>query len=501
MTWLTFSKVHFPVEIWQEIIKYLAKPELHIISRISVILRNVSLPFLFRTVRFDAKDSAGLRQLAEAYVYRRAVCKNITELHLDYKKALGYAKGKFWATLGVMCAEAVIYTAIEHSQMSRLTTLVFHEVTLTEHWVHSVLKCRTLRRLHLHTCWCEKLKKPFPPATVREFVIQDIDHSPQIEALVTFLSPQLRVLEVRSKDFLGFPLGGKPLPTVFPETCPQLQKYLLRLPNSRSRPFIASLREFLIRTPTIEILDLRVGFDPETVPLPSSALPNLRHYDATLSTGFLATHFINGPRKLALLRIRDDFIRSYDLSSLHNSLHVPYKVSALQLTLQRHNSFFIPTRLDRDLPNIKTLYLNMRVFQPHLFSCNDPNVCNGQTALESVLSAASEFIKCKETANPVQVGDDDCSKRLGFRKLKKVHVDIDLISGIETTPPAFEKWFHDAVTENCPALKEAYFRVWEMDAKGLREAPPAYWAKWRMGNDGHWYYELSHTSKPRQESA
>src|SRR5258706_140694 len=225
-TWLTFSKVHLPVEIWQEIIMHLEKPELSAISKASAILRNVSLPFLFHTARFDAKDSTGLRHLAEVYVHKRAVCKNIAELHLDYRQAFDNARGRFWATVGVIWAEAGIYTAIERSRMSRLTTLVLREVMLVEVWVHSVLKCRTLRRLHLHTCWWDKWTRPFPPAKVREFVIQDIYHSPELEALATFLSPQLEVLEVHSKDWPGFPLTEKPLPTVFPETCPRLRKYV-----------------------------------------------------------------------------------------------------------------------------------------------------------------------------------------------------------------------------------------------------------------------------------
>ena len=411
-----------------------------------------------------------------------------------------------------MWAEALIYKAIKHSLMSRLTTLVLHWLTLAEPWVHCVLKCRTLRRLHLHTCWCEKLKKPFPPTTVREFVIQDTDYSPEIEALSTFLAPQLRILEVRNKHRRGLPFGGEPLLAVFPETCPQLQKYLLQLPISDSSFFITSLREFLIRTPTIEILELCVHFDPGTIPLPSSALPNLRHYDTTLSTGSLATHFINGPRRLAVLHVHDGFILPNDLRSLRNSLHVPYEVSTLHLTLHNRNSLFAPTQLDLDFPNIESLYLNIKVYRSHKLSRHDPIVCNGQTAddsdgcncqtaLEAVLSAASEFVICMKTANPVQVDDDDCSRRLGFHKLTKVNVDIDLDSSFETTPPAFEKWFHDAVTENCPALKGAYFRVWKMDARERREAVPTYWAKWRMGIDDHWYYEMSHTSKPKQESA
>jgi hypothetical protein len=492
-------KVHLPVEIWQEIIKYLEKPELHAISRASAILRNTSLPFLFRTARFDAKDSTGLRQLAEAYVHKRAVCKNIVELQLDYRKAFDNAKGKLWTTVGVIWAEAGIYTAIERGRMSRLTTLVLREVTLVEVWMHSVLKCRTLRRLHLHTCWCDKWTKPFPPTTVREFVIEDIYHSPELEALATFLAPQLEVLEVRGKDWPGFPLAGKPLPTVFPETCPQLRKYVLRLPISGSRSFIASLHEFLIRTPTIEVLELCVGFSPDTVPLPSSALPDLRLYDATLSTGFLATHFINGPRKLAVLRIRDDFVRSYDRNSLHNSLHVPYEVSELHLTLHHRNAVFIPTQFDRGLPNIESLYLSMRVQEFYVLSRDDPNVCGDQTALDSVLNTVSEFVKRMKAAYPIQEGDNDCSKKLGFHKLKKVDVDIDVDSTIGTSPPAFEKWFHDVVAANCPALKAAYFRVWKVNTKGRREAGPTYWARWCMGSDDHWYYEGGSTSE--QESA
>lgn len=436
--------------------------------------------------------------MAEVYVHKRAVCKNIAELHLDYRQAFDSARGKFWATVGVIWAEAGIYTAIERSRMSRLTTLVLREVMLVEVWVHSVLKCRTLRRLHLHTCWCDKWTRPFPPAKIREFVIQDIYHSPELEALATFLSPQLEVLEVHSKDWPGFPLAEKPLPTVFPETCPRLRKYVLRLPISNSKPIIASLREFLIRTTTIEILELCVGFSPDTVPLPSSALPDLRLYDATLSTGFLATHFIDGPRQLAVLRIRDDFVRSYDRDSLHNSLHVPYEVSELHLALHHRNAVLIPTQLDRRLPNIERLHLSMRVQQFHVLSRDDPDVCEGQAALESVLNAVSEFVRCMKAAYPIQEGEDDCSKRLGFHKLKKVDVDIDVDSTIGTTPPAFEKWFHDVVTTNCPALKGAHFRVWKVDHQGRREAGPIYWARWCMGSDDRWYYEGGYTSK--QES-
>jgi hypothetical protein len=436
--------------------------------------------------------------LAEVFVHKRAVCKNITELHLDYRKALDNAKGKFWATVGVIWAEAGIYTGIERSRMSRLTTLVLREVMLVEVWMHSILKCRTLRRLHLHTCWCDKWTKPFPPPTVSELVLQDIYHSPELEALATFLAPRLEVLEVHSKDWPGFPLTEKPLPTVFPETCPQLRKYVLRLPISSSRPFISSLREFLIRTTTIEVLELCVGFCSDTVPLPSSALPDLRLYDATLSPGFLATNFITGPRRLAVLRIRDDFVRSNDFHSIRNALHFPYQVSELHLTLQHSNAVFPPTVLDWSLPNIESLHFNMRAKQSRMPSRNNLDSCTDYTTLYAILNGLSTFVKCVKAAHPIQEADKDCSRKLGFQKLKKIDVDIDVDSTAGTTPSAFEKWFHDVVAATCPALKGAYFTIWKVDSQGQREAGPKFWARWCMGSDDRWCYEGSYASE--QES-
>jgi len=433
--------------------------------------------------------------MAEVYVHRRAVCKNIAVLHLDHKKALDNARGKFWATVGVIWAEAGIYTGIEHSRMSRLTTLALREVMLVEVWMHSILKCRTLRRLHLHACWCDKWTKPFRPTTVTEFVIQDIYHSPELGALVTFLTPQLEVLEVHSKDWSGFPILDKPLPSVFPESCPQLRKYVLRLPTSDRRGFIASLREFLIRALTIEVLELRVSLSPDTVPLPPSALPDLRLYDATLSNGFLATKFITGPRKLAVLRIRDDYVQLYDNDFLQNSLHVPYEVSELHLTLQHHEAVFLSSQLGRGLPNIENLHVTMRAKQFRVLSRDNPNVCVDHIALESILNGVSEFVNRVKTEHPIQEGDNDCSKRLGCHKLERIDVDIDVDSTIGTAPPAFERWFHDVVTSNCPALKGAHFRIWKVNNQGLREARPRLWARWCMGSDDHWYHEGSYTSE------
>lgn len=496
-------QVHLPVEIWQEIIEYLEKQELHALSRTSAILRNASLPFLFRTARFDAKDSAGLRHLAEVYVHKRAVSKNITELHLDYEKALRSSQGKFWATVGIIWAEAGIYTGIERSRMSRLTTLVLHNVMLVEVWMQSILKSRTLRRLHLHTCWFDKWTKRFPLTTVSELVIQDIHHSQELEALATFLAPQLEVLEVHGKDWHI----DKPLPTVFPETCPRLRKYVLRLPIGTSRSLIASLREFLIRTVTIEDLELCVGFFPDTVPLPPSALPNLRLYDTTLSTGFLttgflstgflATKFITGPQKLGVLRIHDDFVRSYDPHSVQNSLDVSYDVSELHLALHHRNPELLLAQVDWRFPNIERLHLSIRAKQFRVLSRDDPNVCVDHTALDSILNGLSEFVDCAKAAHPTREGDNDCARRLGLHQLKKIEVDLD-VDSIGTTLEAFEKWFHDVVVTNCPALKEAHFRIWKVDNQGVREVGTRFWARWRLGIDEHWRYEGGYISE--QES-
>jgi len=490
---LHISQVHLPVEIWQDIIKYLEKPELHSISKASAILRNASLPFLFHTARFDAKDSAGLRHLAEVYVHKRAVCKNIAELHLDYKQALDNSRGKLWATVGIIWAEAGIYTGIERSRMSRLTTLVLHDVVVMEVWMHSIFKSRTLRRLHLHTCWCDKWTKPFPPTTVSELVIQDIYHSPEFETLAIFLAPQLEVLEIHSKEWPGFPLMDEPLPSVFPDTCPRLRKYVLTLPITGSRFLIASLREFLIRTITIEDLELCVGFLPDTVPLPSYALPDLRRYDATLSAGFLATKFITGPRKLGILRIRDDFVRSYDPHSVQNSLDVDYEVSELHLALHHQNAVLLPAQLDWSFPSIETLHLSMRAKPFRVLLRDDTNMFADHTALDSILIGVSEFFNSVKAAHPIREDDSDSSRRLGLQNLKKIDADIDVDSLGATH--AFEQWFHDVVTANCPALKEAYFRVWKVNNQGVRVAEPTFWARWYMGIDGHWCYEGAYISE------
>ena len=484
------------MELWQEIIRYLEKPERHAISKASAILRNASLPFLFHTVRFDAKDSTSLRHLAEVYVHKRAVCENITVLHLDYKKAFDNSKRKFWATVGIIWAEAGIFTAIECSQMSRLTTLVLHEVMLVEVWVHCIFKSRTLRRLHLHTCRCDKWTKPFPPTTLSQLVFQDIYHSQELEVLAIFLAPQLEVLEVYSKDWSDFRPLYKPLRTIFPETCTRLRKYVLRLPIACSRPLTTSLREFLIRTTTIEVLKLCVGFSPDTLPLPSSALPHLRLYDATLSTGFRATKFITGLRKLGELHIRDDCVLSYDRDSVQDSLNIPYEVSVLHLALHHRKDKSIPAQLNWRFPNMERLHLNIRAKEFRVLSREYPNVCVDHIVLDSILARVFELVNRVKAVHPTEE-DKDCSRRLGLHKLEKINVDID-VDSIGTTPDAFEKWLHAVVTAHCPALNEAYFRVWKVTNHGVREVRPRCWAKWYMGIDGHWYYEGDYT--PEQEN-
>lgn len=423
------------------------------------------------------------------YVHKRAISKNIAELHIDNDKALHSSKGKFWATVGIIWAEAGLYTGIERSRMSRLTTLVLHNVMLVEVWVHSILKSRTLRRLHLHTCWCDKWRKPFPPTTVSELVIQDTYHTQELEALANFLAPQLEVLEIHSKDWSI----EQPLRTVFPETCPRLRKYVLRLPIWSSRLLIASLSEFLIRTITIEVLELCVGFFPDTLPLPSSALPNLRLYDATLSTGFIATKFITGPQKLGTLRIRDDFVRSYDPHSIQNSLDVSYEVAELHLALRHRDPALLLAQVDWRFPNIERLHLSMRAKQFRVLSRDDPDVSIDHTALDSILNGLSEFVSCVKAAYPTREDDNDCSRRLGLHQLKKIEVDVDVYS-IGTTAEAFEKWFHNVVTENCPALTEAHFNVWKVNNQGVREVETRFWARWCLGIDEHWHHEGGHIS-------
>ena len=193
------SQVYLPVEIWQEIIKYLEKPELHAISKVSSILRNASLPFLFRTARFDAKDAVSLQRLAAAYVNKRVVRKNITTLHLDYSKAVDVSRENFRAFCGVISAEIDIYFGIKRGRISRLTTLVLHEAELVEEWIQCILKCRTLRQLRLHACWCHGWRKPLPRNQVTGLAIHNPIYNRELEVLVTFLAPQLEVLEVHNK--------------------------------------------------------------------------------------------------------------------------------------------------------------------------------------------------------------------------------------------------------------------------------------------------------------
>jgi hypothetical protein len=486
-------QVHLPVEIWQEIIKYLGKPELHAISQASAILRNTSLSFLFHTVRFGAKDRTGLRDLADAYAHKRAVCKNIAKLHLDYKQASTTSRGKFWAFIEVRWAVAVIFTGISRSQMPRLTTLVLHETPLFETWVHSILKSQTLRRLHLHACWCSKWTKPFPPTKVSELVIQDVYHSRDLDALAIFLAPQLEVLEVHGKLF-GFTLRNESLLALFPKTCPRLRKYVLRRPNGGKGYLVKHLREFLIRTTTIEDLELGLKFTRATLPLPSSALPNLRLYDVTLWDGFPATRFITGPRrKLCTLRIRDDFVKFHNRATIPHFLHLLYEVSELHLDFpQRYNiAKLFPAQLDGGFPNIENLYLNMRA--NHLCSLppDVPDPCPNCSVLGWTLARVSQFINSMKAAYPVQENKHDCSRRLGLHELKTISVDID-VDSCGTSPWSLETWFHSMVKVNCPVLEEAYFRVWkanhgeEENRAGVR---PRFWDRWRMGMDGHWCYE------------
>ena len=354
-----------------------------------------------------------------------------------------------------------------------------------EVWIECILKSQTLRRLHLDACVCHQWPKPFPSTKVSEIAIQDAQYSRELEALVIFLAPQLEILEVHSTDLA---LPEKLLPTVFPETCPRLRKYVLRLPSSGGGSLVAPLREFLIRTITIEDLELSMVFSSDTLPLPSSALPNLRLYDTTLSTGLPAIQFITGPRKLSILRLRDDFVPLDHLDSVRGVLQVPYDVASLHLALHQHKAVRLLAMSNRDIWDIEKLHRDMKSNQPDVL---DVNAYSNHPPLTSILIWVSRFVT---GVKPVCPDDTDHSRRSSSHGLKKIYVDID-VDSIETTPHEFEKWFHCMVATKCSALKEAYFKVWKVNNQGARGAEPTLWARWRMGTDKHWCYEGGYISK------
>jgi len=419
--------------------------------------------------------------MAEAYVDKRAISKNIAELHLDYRKSIDYSRGKSSITVGLSWVS--IFKGIKGNQMPHLTTLVLHEVVLVEVWIRCTLKSQTLRRLHLDACVCCPWTKPFPSTKVSELVIQDAKYSQELEALVIFLAPQLGVLEVHNTVWFDFSDGS--LSTVFPETCPHLRKYVLRLPISGSGSFITPLREFLMRTTTIEDLELSIVFSSDTLPLPSSALPNLRLFDTTLSTGL---EFFTGPRKLSILRLRDDLVQLDHHDFAQRFSQVRYDVAELHLALHQHKQVQLLALLNQGLPNIEKLHLDMR---SNRLPQNDSITNGDHTTLSSILLWVSKFVDCVTPACP---DDDDHSRRLSSHKLKKIDVDLE-VDSMETTPHAFRERLHGVVAAKCPALKEAYFRVWKVNAQGVREAEPRLWARWRMGIKENWCYEGGYVSK------
>jgi len=466
--------------------KDLENPELHAISKVSAILRNISLPFLFHTVRFSAGGSPALRYLASAYAKKHTLCKNITELRLDYCRAIVSPNGNIRATLRISQADADFFRAIERSATSCLTTLVLRKVDLVDAWIHSIFNSQTLRRLRIHACWCDKLTTPFPSTKISELALEEQYSNYDFDAFVTFLALQLEVLEIHRPTNMA-------LPTVFPATCPRLRRYVLRLPKEHNGLLLNRLHIFLDSTTTIEDLELGIAFPLHT--LHPSALPNLRVYDVTLSNGFPATKLITGPRKrLSTLRIRDDFVVSHDLGSIQYFLDVPYEVSELHLAFRQHCiSELLPTQVDRGLPEIERLYLNIRANHLCLVPRGDLDLCRNCTVLDSNLIGVSEFVNRVKGPFPIQEDDGDCSGRPCLHKLEKIDVEIDVDSIGTTSPPTLDEWFHNVVAANCPVLKEVYLRVWKANDQGVgedRDGPaPRFWARWYVGIEGCWRYK------------
>lgn len=472
--------------------KVLEKPELHAISKVSAILRSISLPFLFHTVHFDAGDGPGLGHLADAFIQEQTLCKNITELRLAYRQALVKPLGNARAPFRISEADAAFFRGIDSSPISCLTTLVLHNVALVDLWVRSIFKSQTLRRLHIHACSCDKFTRPFPSTHISELVIREPRcDEPEFNALVTFLARQLEVLEVHNPIYFG----DIALPAVFPTTCPRLRRYVLRVPKERSGSIVSYLHEFLVRTTTIEDLELGMIFPSNTITLPPSALPNLRLYDVMLSDGFPATKFITGPRKkLATLRIRDHFVLSHDLDSVQSFLDVPYEVSELHLVFRQHLiAELLPAQVDHGLPKLERLYLNIRANHLCLLPRDDPGLCRNCTVLDSNLIGVSEFVNRVKARYPIQEDDDDYSRGTCLHKLEKIDVEIEVDSIGTTTPHALDEWFHCVVEANCPALKEVYLRIWKANDQGIEgnraRLGPRFWARWRVEVDEHWRYK------------
>ena len=472
--------------------KVLEKSELHAISKVSAILRSISLPLLFHTVHLHARDGPGLQHLADAYIQEQALCKNITKLRLDYRQAITKAGVSAWGTFKISQADAAFFSGIDGSPMSCLTTLVLHKVALVDLWVHSIFESQTLRRLQVHACLCNTLTKPFPSTQISELVIEELQYSDnqEFDALVTFLAPKLKVLEIHGR--LSFTETS--LPTVFPTTCPRLRRYVLRVHRARYHFFVRCLTEFLVRTTTIEDLDLGVIFPSDPMTLPPSALPNLRLYDVALSEGFPATKYITGPRKgLGILRIRDDFLL-HNFDNVQNFLDVPYEVSELHLTFRQPKiAKLLPLQVDQGLPNIERLYLNIRANHLCLSPQDDPSLCQYCTVLDYNLIGVSEFVNRVKARYPIQEDDGDCSRSTCLHKLEKIDVEIDVDRIGTTTPHTLDEWFHCTVEANCPALKEVYLRVWKANDQGTRGDRAGLglrlWARWHREIDEQWRYK------------
>jgi hypothetical protein len=170
-------------------------------------------------------------------------------------------------------------------------------------------------------------------------------------------------------------------------------------------------------------------------------------------------------------------------------------VSELHLAFRKQHSIaeLLPAQVDRGLPDIERLYLNIRANHLCLLPRGDLGLCRNCTVLDSNLIGVSEFVNRVKARYPIQEDDSDCSRSPCLHKLEKIDVEIDVDSIGTTSPQTLDEWFHCVLAANCPVLKEVYFRVWKANDQGVgenrAELGPRFWARWHVGIEEQWRYK------------